>query len=277
MTNIHSASSLVQEPTGGLTVESLPLWWFITEYDADTSTLDNLFERGIEECMRGKGFEYVAVEQTPTRRSSAGYYGVENETDAVNNGYARPDPSGEDDVPADPQPNPSGQFLIALNGSVEEQTMLNINDSDGTPVGQVTRFGGCTGRQVEAVYGSYDRYVEYLSVRSRLETVVNETIVRFDSSTEGQALNAAWSACMELSGFVFPSPEYTQFKAWPEPRPGVEERTTAVADVRCKDQTSYVVRRASLESDLQRSLLEEQPSLVVDYQRIVGSIIDAYR
>jgi hypothetical protein len=107
------------------------------------------------------------------------------------------------------------------------------------------------------VYGSVERYVSFVASDLFIQSVVDRATQRAKGDSRFAAIDADWSKCMKNAGYSFAHPSDPLALTWPPPRPGPKETSTAVADMRCRDELHYLSRIAVLEREYQR--LESSP------------------
>ncbi|MFF4922363.1 hypothetical protein ACFY4B_17420 [Kitasatospora sp. NPDC001261] len=211
------------DPADDPTVISLPLDPYFLP-PADNARLHTALDRLVADCLRNAGVRppAPATAPTPVLGRYERRYGITSASGARTTGYhlpAHPDPA---------QVRLSPDQLNALTGpqSCQESAARRIT---GT-----TSYPG-------------DAYL----VRS-----VNQE--SFDQSTKNPevvAAVAAWSRCMKQAGHDYATP--LQTGTWPSEQPTDEERTTAITDVVCKQQTRLVRIWNEAEAAIQRTLIQQ--------------------
>ncbi|MFF2951508.1 hypothetical protein ACFVVU_09230, partial [Kitasatospora sp. NPDC057965] len=205
------------------TVISLPLDPYFLP-PADNVRLHTALDRLVTECLRSAGVQppAPATDPAPVLGRYERRYGLTSAAGARTTGYhlpAHPDPA---QVPLSPDQ------LNALTGP------------QGCQESAARRITGTTSYPGDA----------YL-VRS----VNQESFDRSTKTPEVVAAVAAWSRCMKQAGHDYATP--LQTGTWPSEQPTDEERTTALTDVACKQQTRLVRIWNEAEAAIQRSLIQQ--------------------
>ncbi|MFC5217595.1 hypothetical protein [Streptomyces coerulescens] len=210
-----------------------------------TRAMSSLAQR----CMQRAGFDY-RPDDTPSvdigvmdRR-----YGIANSHTAQTYGYHFPTPRTDRDGAAKSL-SPAGR--IALAGQPEADGSL---DPDGGCIGEAKRrLAGGDGR-----FGP-DKPARELNL---------ESYARSQKDPRVLAVFRTWSSCMAAKGYRYDSP----MDAIDDPAFGAEktspaEISTARADVECKKKTGLVRTWFDVESEWQRSQIEQNAEAYAEIKR----------
>lgn len=139
-------------------------------------------------------------------------------------------------APLDAGPGDPMQVTVEYEAALEGIDVENVEMVDPltrAPLGSVTRRGGCTGEAIDLVYGSFDAYLEYLTLELSLQQAGFDLLERVRSSAAYLEVVADWSECMARLGFTYSNQFEPAQQQWPRP-PTQDEIDVAVADVQCK-------------------------------------------
>ncbi|MGP4027407.1 hypothetical protein [Actinomadura sp. 3N407] len=100
-----------------------------------------------------------------------------------------------------------------------------------------------------------------------------------DNSAKDPAVasaTAAWSRCMKRSNFTYRTPQAAvQDRRWNLNSPEISrgERTVAIADVRCKEETNLIATRAAAEKRIQTEMIRQHPARFKAIQEANGRYV----
>ncbi len=256
-----SSSTSVAESIG------LPLQFFIEENARYQSALDTLHQKLVSECMSARGFSYRSTNTIDaTAVSMRARYGIADVERVSEFGYYRPSVNFEG--PEDPNVATADEvFYLALDGPEENIRDIRFLRQDGSSYGGVLLGSGCRASAQRSVFGSEERYVDYIRVNYLIQDLVDQARVAALASPDMGNVSKQWSECVASQGFTgFASPLDLQSQPWPDPRPGDEERAAATADARCKVQVGYVDAALAAEARAESELLQSTPGAVEQLQ-----------
>ncbi|MFJ7279421.1 hypothetical protein [Kitasatospora sp. NPDC098663] len=209
--------------TDGPAVISLPLDPYFLP-PADEARLHTALDRLVADCLRSAGLQPPAPAgvQAPLLGRYERRYGLTSATGARTVGYHLPDHPAPTQAPLSPAQTK------ALTGP------------QGCQESAARRITGTTGYPGDA-------YV----VRSANQ----ESFEQSAKTPEVVAVVTAWSRCMKRAGYDYATPLRTG--TWPSERATGEERTTALADVACKQETGLVRIWNEAETAVQRTLIQQ--------------------
>ncbi|MEV7358408.1 hypothetical protein [Kitasatospora sp. NPDC091276] len=209
--------------TDGPAVISLPLDPYFLP-PTDEARLHTALDRLVADCLRSAGLQPPgpAGVQAPLLGRYERRYGLTSATGARTVGYHLPDHPAPTQAPLSPAQ------MKALTGpqGCQESAARRITGTPGYPG---------------------DAYV----VRSANQ----ESFERSAKTPEVVAVVTAWSRCMKRAGYDYATP--LQTGTWPSERATGEERTTALADVACKQETGLVRIWNEAETTVQRTLIQQ--------------------
>jgi hypothetical protein len=268
-------------PEDGDTVEittsivGLPFGSYIAASESVTNTVDSLTRLAANECLLARGFNYTfPVNASATSDPMNVRYGLTDSSYAAAWGYGGEGPSAQyDDAPAPPP-----DVIGALYGA--ETRRVDLVDANGDSLGDVLLTDGCMTLASVEVFGSVEKYTDFVRDRLLLDLLAAEAYDAAVSSPLAQEAFSAWSSCMQRLGFAdYESPYQASDRDWRQDgnQPTEEERRTAVADVACKAEVDYVEMLIAAEAIEQNARLDSFSPLLdsfVDYARIVNVTVD---
>lgn len=246
---------------------------------AERYVLGAAIDRLIGRCMEQAGFGVTVgvhdAEATNARPFWEANFGLFDPTNAALNGYQLPASTTDEETPQASEL--SAEYLSALQGAGGEPVDI-VDPVTGHSLGQVSEPGGCMGRAIEELYGSFDAYRGYVAAQLSLQRSSYELLERVRASDEFIALTRQWSACMAARGYEYSSVFDPARTPWPTPQSEVE-LATATADVTCKEQIGMKEGiAATLTSELEaaeestRDLFAEFSSSTVEFLERAESI-----
>lgn len=198
-------------------------------------------------------------------------YGLTDSEQARNSGYQSP---GPDQLNRPQTAEPDSAAARALYGEVVSRA--DVVDSAGDVLGVVEIRDGCLGEANRTVFGGDAAFVEFTSVRLQLDLLVADAWAEANANDQMIALNSRWSSCMSSAGFSnYENPIEAQDQGWRESQdsPSILEIETAVADVACKNEVSYVSRALEIEAAAEAGRLDEFDE---PYRRYTDLVDDAF-
>lgn len=191
---------------------------------AEEARLHTALDRLVAGCMRSHGLQLPARTdaQAPVLGRYERRYGLTSAAAARATGYHLPDRPDPTQVPLSPAQ------LNALTGP-----------------------RGCQEAAARRITGTNSYPADAYAVRS----ANHESFDRSAKAPEVMAVVAAWSRCMKRAGYGYATP--LQTGTWPSERATDEERTTALADVACKQKTGLVQVWSKAEAAIQRTLIQQ--------------------
>ncbi|MFD8688658.1 hypothetical protein [Streptomyces sp. NPDC059651] len=224
------------------------------------------------ECMKGFGLDWPKpVEQVSEVADNSRRYGVVNEGDARKFGYAVPLPHGVTRKEA----LRVGRENIERTRNLPRETInLYTGENLKTLSGRKIPEGGCRGEAYRKLglppqglisttldamrYGTWES--------SRNDRIVVDAVIR-------------WKACMRNAGYKYDTPEdAVGDRRWQhEGDPSGAEKSTAVADVKCKRNVLFVEKWHRVEVEKQKRLIKEKKGVLDGLKReteALGNRID---
>jgi hypothetical protein len=215
----------------------------------DRASLSSALNARVSGCKVRAGFagQQVNVAETPGpvgRPFWEANFGLFDIANARVNGYQFVSPS-------ESGPGALGQVSLeyeaALEG-VDGEVIELVDPLTRAPLGSMARRGGCAGEAIDAVYGSFDAYLEYLTLELSLQQAGFDLLEREErvrSSAAYLHVVAEWSDCMARLGFTYSNQFEPAQQQWPRP-PSQAELDVAIADVQCKFELGMKEAIASL-------------------------------
>jgi hypothetical protein len=212
------------------------------------------------ECMREYGLTYeLKRAETPAKYhpGSNRRYGVLNAKVASLYGYHSPETAS-----SGKQIDLSEKQLLALNGHPNETIEVN---------GRKVPEGGCLGRAKSDIRGRYN-YAKGAEVASAIAV---DSFTESMKSPDVVKATRAWSRCMKDNGFSYGTP-LLALGAAENSGEEVTKREISVAttDIDCKTRTGLVKIWSGRESDIQKSMIEENEKelalLAESHRRVVS-------
>lgn len=248
----------------------LPLDDYLGFADEQLAALNRA--RGVltQQCMEGKGFEY-APESTAAPATVAGArprqiprYGINDFEDASREGYPdRPVNLLEADAETLTRMGiPSRDDIVNQNGVAWFRALYG----EGAQVGG-NSHSGCINAMssiYDDAYGELDRELAgRLAIEAAQLTSADARVVK--------AIDQ-WSACMSEQGFSYQHPAEPFEIDWRSDQ-NAEEVATAIADVKCKNQTNLPGTWLAVERAEQQRLLERNAPSLTEIRDALSSII----
>jgi hypothetical protein len=231
-------------------------------------------QKRIAVCMSEYGLTWKAAPgRMPQINQLDRLYGVSDLDVARSRGYHLPPEYRVSPLGDHRQPGPvldrtmSPAELLVLTGS---PTGEETTASPGTFNGKQLPFGGCGARARLEVTG-----VDQIDPTFLADSITVKAWQESKTHPQVVAVIAEWSRCMKTAGYDFPTPLEVESPAWSLHGPVTEaEIATAVADVRCKQQTNLIGIWFAVESDYENQII---PQHLDDLQRIKAAWTDAAR
>ncbi|MDQ1017873.1 hypothetical protein QFZ43_004422 [Streptomyces afghaniensis] len=211
------------------------------------------------DCMREYGLTYeLKRAESPAKYhpGSNRRYGVLNSKVASLYGYHFPETAS-----SGKQADLSEKQLLALNGRPNQTVEVN---------GRKVPEGGCLGRVKSDIRGKYT-YAKGAEVAS---SIAVDSFTESLKSPEVVKATRAWSRCMKDKGFSYGTPLQALGAAENSGKEVTKrEISVATADIDCKTRTGLVKIWSGRESDIQKSLIEENKKdlalLAESHRRVV--------
>ena len=238
---------------------SLPLDAYI-ETEQQVAAVSRAEDLLVQSCMRRFGFRWTLVEPVPppfggnNRR-----YGVIDEAEAAQYGYHLPDSERERRRRAEEARRARGDLTAAAFAVWSGKGQRAY---DGQEIPQ----GGCIGEARRQLNDQVDNRVLELPFQ-----LADEAKERSEADSRVRRAFEQWSACMRRAGFRYQDPwEANDDPAWQEHAQATErEIATAVADVRCKQETNLVGIWMAVEAAYQQRLIERHAEALADVKRLI--------
>ncbi len=146
---------------------------------------------------------------------------------------------------------------IVIHGPLSTRKPISVTDTDGNNLGGIDTGDGCLRSFYTQIFGSLEKYVEYLSADLRVQNAnqVGHAALQIDPGFVG--LVAGWSDCMSARGFQYKNPLDPFSTDWPSPRPSDQERQVAVADMACKESTDFLAAARVVRGEVQARVAAE--------------------
>jgi len=246
---------------------------------ADLYTLQQAESQLTDECMKRFGFapqasrldrDLMVAEQ---KEADARLYGITSLAQAEANGYLPqllPD-DGQDEAPAE-EDRASASYLFVLYGS--RTGLITTPPAGGWR--SPGRFGGleippagCLGEARTALWGDPSAQVKDGLAQSLRVTAYERSV----ADPRVRTLFEQWSRCMARQGYRYRTPLEPRFDREDDTAPSAEERATAVADVRCKDESDLAAKWNRVDVAYQRQEIEDnQLALTAEKDRIRAAL-----
>ncbi|MFE6049133.1 hypothetical protein ACFQ6N_00065 [Kitasatospora sp. NPDC056446] len=191
---------------------------------AEEARLHTALDRLVADCLRTAGLQAPAKTspQPPVLGRYERRYGLTSTATARTTGYHLPDHPLPAQIPLTP-------------------AQLNA----------LTRPQGCQESAAQRITGTTGYPGDAYLVRSTDQ----ESFDQSAKAPEVVAVIAAWSRCMKRAGYDYTTPPQTG--SWPSGQATGEERTTALTDVACKQETGLVRIWNDAEAAVQRTLIRQ--------------------
>lgn len=192
---------------------------------------------GIQQCMRGLGFEWVLVPENPIPENRSFPYGIDDVTWARAHGYGS---DIQEQIAQQKQSDPNRRYANALpderrRAAVDALNGVTYDITMTLPNGMVSKRSGqgCLAAAERGLYGDLGAWSRAHATVSGLTYLV-ESRVLADSRYAAAAI--PWAACMRQAGYDVTTPAVARGKfadrvATPESR--TREIATAVAEANC--------------------------------------------
>jgi hypothetical protein len=223
-------------------------------------------------CMAKRGFAYPPKGESPGSTtssilnpddaSSAGNpdatpYGLDEAKDAAEFGYQPPVPFYER-----PSPSRIGHITVSKPNVAYVQALVG----NGGPL------EGCSGEAIKSVYANGEPpdphdLVGTLAAEALAETNGDQRVIR---------AVANWSSCMRAKGFTYSNPLQPPAVNWQPTypaRPSSLEVSTALADVRCKQNTGMVSVWLKVDAGYERQLIEQNAAALAQVEQATQEMI----
>ncbi|MGW5640862.1 hypothetical protein, partial [Streptomyces sp. NPDC003832] len=234
--------------------------------DAEAATIEAAEQILTRRCLATFGIVYEPAAPEPESAPPADRrYGLSSASEAARLGY-HPDPG----------PPPAGPDLP------EDALRVFYGNRGGDPGsgGKVEYKGkevpaeGCFGQSVAHLAKKYDAPREAETAR-RISTESYEDALTEPAVREGFR---TWSSCMRSSGFPYASPlDPLNDRAFQGEEISAEEKETAVADVRCKEETGLLDTWFGAESALQRADIDKNAEALKELRAAHHRKVEAAR
>jgi hypothetical protein len=191
----------------------------------------------VRACMRGKGLDYLAVDRRGEKEPVSRRYGIWVMPEAVRYGYAPPPPS-------------ETEKLITRDNKSQKPAWHEAAIACGQELGSRVAVPDPLPGDMISLKG----YPQLMS------------------SVEAQAIVEEWRVCLRAARIKPPPPEEIY------PPEGLDaplhtQIKIAVADVRCKQQTRFVSRMATLEAHVQSAVIGENEVRLNDQRHMLEKVI----
>ena len=265
---------------GDTSTLALPLWSYISTRGRVQAELDDAITRAQIDCMRDRGFRFdpeVGIESgaaVDVRRR----YGVFDSASASSLGYlASPPSTSEEKTPEDigfpSDPEALAAYELALFGQSAGQESVTVPGSGTTQ--QIELNGGCIAQASSAVFGSRERWAEFVALVQALSELDTGSFTAFSTSSVFAEASADWNQCMQGKGIDgLATPFDAMNFEWPEPRPTRREIDVAKADVACKLAAGFIERAVEFETQWQAGHPEIE-TLVLAFDEISQSLVQS--
>lgn len=226
--------------TSNLNNASLPLDRYTTSVD-EYIELDYAAKLMTFDCMKRFGYNLDPGGRLRLNglRDRTNRLGLVDEAQAARAGYHL-DPARAGDY----SPRDNGSKLTDEQGAV----------MFGEPARKDVPKGGCTGEGYRKIGWSIDDDMW-------LQDLENDAAHRTLSDKRALEVMAEWSACMKGSGYGYDKPDdASQDRRWwkgnDDDPASKAEKSTAVADVRCKKKINYIGRMTAILTAYQQQIVE---------------------
>lgn len=237
-------------------------------------SLDQALNNAVSVCAASIGISYTpppAVRQVSVS-PALGLLGLRDARQAAETGYLPIDLASSE---ADPILALPSEQRTALDRALfgEESTLrdISVENSDGQSLGGIRVGNGCLRSFYLEYFGGEVNFRDWLAADLILQDALQRSIAAAHGSEEHQNLVDEWSACMSDGGVLASDPFQLRTRDWPDPRPGVEELSTAGLDVACKDSLDFVNRATNALRGVQRDLVAAE-----GLDGLIASLSDLY-
>lgn len=234
--------------------------------------IQNATDAAITQCMADQGFDFDAVErevQEPEWTDQLRQrLGPSDESTAQRLGYGL----GESTPAFVDEPSGDAAFQQALTGGSPPQTVDLVDPTSGAVIGALDIRSGCLGEADAAVFGSVERRNRYYSLDIGLQNLAVGVLLEAESSSTVLAAQAEWASCMQAQGYDYLTTSDPLDVDWPDPL-GDEERTTALADVACKQEVGLVDLYLAEVTALATERQSEHVALLEEWYAIIDEIV----
>jgi hypothetical protein len=198
-------------------------------------------------CMKRHGFAYDPA--PPARPDSA--------TDDWSGPFGLETLARRGDGEPDPVETPRGEaFGRALYGDATK-----VISARGATLTVSRPASGCMAEAERHLLG--DGRVRWIELTILLFEAATQATRQLDRDPEFGQATARWSRCMRTAGFDYDTPIQVLDRQPPDADPGTVPASRA--DVRCKDETGYLITGYTRLAGLQQDLLDADPSLAGDW------------
>jgi hypothetical protein len=259
-----ASSDAVAEPQVNY-VDRLPIARY-SYTDAEIAVIESAEQILTQRCLRGFGIAYEPPQREPETSATADRrYGLSSASEASRLGYhpdIGPPPTG---------PDLSEDELRVFYGS----RGANPDGSDGVVYdGKDVPANGCFGQSVARLSKKY-AHPEAAETARRISTQSYQDALTDPSVKDGFR---QWSACMRDVGFRYASPlDPLNNKAFQGEEISAKEKKTAVADVRCKEETGLLDVWFRVESALQKADIQKNRAVLEELRSAHRKRVEAAR
>ncbi|MER5937895.1 hypothetical protein ABT121_11290 [Streptomyces sp. NPDC001928] len=242
--NPAASSGTAAEPQVNY-VDRLPIARY-SYTDTETAAIESAQQVLTQRCLRTFGISYEPSKpDTETSPPADRRYGLASASEAARLGYH-----------ADLGPLPPGPDLPkdALQVFYGNRGAAQGSSERITYKGKEVPSNGCFGQSVAQLSKEY-------ADPAGAEIARRISIQSYEDSLADPSVNEGfrkWSACMRSSGFRYPSPlDPLNNKAFQGEEISAKEKETAVADVRCKEETGLLDIWLKAESGIQQADIDK--------------------
>ncbi|WP_242902369.1 hypothetical protein [Actinomadura terrae] len=204
-------------------------------------------QRLIQECMKGRGFEYFVVPPPARSRPQAEQpYGSNDVARAGTDGYSQRGTASE--VPRD---RSNGRYIAGLSKDRRELYRRALDGTDPSAITvEVPELGtiftsadGCQSKARQRLYGDQRKWIRAKVIITNLPA---STFSDLQKDPAYSAALGAWRSCMSGRGFHYSSPAdaaraMTAARGSTTQSVRPAERRTAVADAQCNASSQLTV------------------------------------
>ncbi len=165
----------------------------------------------------------------------------------------------------------TGPYQVAFNGEPRSVTFF---DPGGNEIGSSEIPGGCFGTAAVTLFGTTDKYVDYLANVASIDKLSSDSLQAWYSSDEYSAASDEWSKCMAAQGYSYDDPNDPLGGDWPGEAASETEIHTAVADVDCKDKVRFVERAVAFEDDYQERQMGLYAVVIREVEQSTATVLD---
>jgi len=235
--------------SGSPQLDVLPLQRYELTYD-EAAVLHDAMRVLRSRCLARFGVvgtDSTMVDPTAFESSNIRRYGITDSHQAATWGYSLPPSGGASDSPV--EWNPSEAERLTATGATTTGEPLGLDDIPIDKYGRQLPDGGCAGEAERRLN------TRVSSDQGLVVDLQNQAFAASERDSRVQIAWSAWTSCMANRGYSYTSPWEPNDKLWTGRK--TEERTTAVADSACRQQTQLLNIWGSVESGYQLQLIEK--------------------